>query len=596
MPYTFLPDTSVMYNKKIVDLIEHNVLVDYQPEAKSNVTQASALTIILSRTMLAEIENQANQTKSSQNVELEVLNELNALKTQGKILIEIVGDRPNLDQIKLNPGGELDAIIRRDAYDAKAVLVTADEVQASVARVEGIGVLFTVNLPETEVQKDDGGPEFANASIQDFFDDQTMSVHLRGHCTPLAKRGSPGNWRLDPISEEIMAPHTVADISNRIIRQAKNDEMSFIERNERGVTVIQLQNYRIVICRPPFSNTYEITAVKPLVSLTLEDYHLPKKVFDRLDVAEGILVAGAPGAGKSTFISALALFYLEKNKLVKTIESVRDLNVPPEVSQYAPLDGSMEKTADILLLIRPDFTVFDEVRTESDFKIFGDLRLAGVGLVGVVHAAKAVDAVQRFIRRVELGVIPNIIDTIIFIQAGQVAEILSLEMTVKKPTGFADRDLSRPVIEVRDFLYHDLLYEIYAFGSDVIVAPVGKPRRSYGGYGKKKGRSSHKKRNYGGNYDNYEPDDGQSDYEPGSQTYGGEGQFDARVHRKKNGFVISVDPSLRNTYMNFSHNGNLLFSATLNKNGDVNIKQTSPVYSRLSKIVKKGLRIKASYQ
>ncbi len=47
-------------------------------------------------------------------------------------------------------------------------------------------------------------------------------------------------------------------------------------------------------------------------------------------------------------------------------------------------------------------------------------------------------------------------------------------MTVKKPTGFKDEDLSRPVIEIRDFMNDDLLYEIYNFGSDTIVNPVGK--------------------------------------------------------------------------------------------------------------------------
>ena len=42
------------------------------------------------------------------------------------------------------------------------------------------------------------------------------------------------------------------------------------------------------------------------------------------------------------------------------------------------------------------------------------MRLAGVGMVGVVHASRAVDAIQRFIRRIELGLIPNIINTVIF--------------------------------------------------------------------------------------------------------------------------------------------------------------------------------------
>jgi len=313
---------------------------------------------------------------------------------------------------------------------------------------------------------------------------------------------------------------------------------------------------------------------KHTVSLTLKDYNLSQKIFERLDVAEGILVAGKPGAGKSTFIGALALFYLEKKKLVKTLESVRDLNVPKEVSQYAPLDGSLEKTSDILLLVRPDFTIFDEVRTSSDFKIFGDMRLAGVGLVGVVHASKAVDAVQRFIRRVELGVIPNVIDTIIFIDQGQVAEVLSLEMTVKKPTGFADRDLSRPVIEIRDFQYNDLLYEIYAFGSDVIVAPVGK--RKYRNKSPKKGNRHSFSSNY--NKLNIESED----------------FIETTVLRKNKGYMIVTDNSCKNKYLNFYVKNNHLFSATMNKHGEIFIKNNNPIYSRIKHALQKGNQIKAS--
>ncbi|QEE17127.1 ATPase [Promethearchaeum syntrophicum] len=570
MPYTFLPDTSVVFNRKIIDFIVNGNLDEYKPVQKNRITKTDTLTIILSRVMLSEIENQANQMKSQDNVGLDVIHELHKLEMENRIDIKIVGERPKLDEIRLNPGGELDALIRKDAYDSKSILITADEVQSSIALVEGIDVLFTVNIPERK----DESHELALLDIRDYFDDTTMSVHLRGHCLPLAKKGTPGNWSLEKINDIEMAPSQINEIANKIIRQAKNDEKSFIERNESGVTVIQLQKFRIVICRPPFSNTHEITAVKPLVSLTLEDYKLSQKVYERLDIAEGILVAGKPGAGKSTFIGALALFYLEKKKLVKTLESVRDLNVPKEVSQYAPLAGSLEGTADILLLVRPDYTIFDEVRTASDFKIFGDMRLAGVGLVGVVHASKAVDAVQRFIRRVELGVIPNVIDTIIFIDQGQVAEVLSLEMTVKKPTGFADRDLSRPVIEIRDFQYNDLLYEIYAFGSDVIVAPVGK-RKYRNKTPKKKKRS-----NFSSNFNalDLESDD----------------LIQTSVFRKNKGYTIVTDISYKNQYLNFYVKNTHLFSATMNNHGEIYIKNNSPIYSRIKNALQKGKKIQAS--
>ena len=108
--------------------------------------------------------------------------------------------------------------------------------------------------------------------------------------------------------------------------------------------------------------------------------------------AEGIIISGPPGSGKSTLASSLAEFYVTKRKIVKTFESPRDLQVPEEVTQYAPLEGSFEKAVDILLLVRPDYTIFDEIRRNRDFQVFADMKLAGVGMIGVVHASSPLDA------------------------------------------------------------------------------------------------------------------------------------------------------------------------------------------------------------
>ena len=186
--------------------------------------------------------------------------------------------------------------------------------------------------------------------------------------------------------------------------------------------------------------------------------------------AEGILISGSPGAGKSTFVQAIAKYYSGKlNKIVKTMESPRDLQLPDEITQYAPLEGSMENTADVLLLVRPDYTIYDELRKNHDFNIFADMRLAGVGMIGVVHATRPIDAIQRISSRVELGVIPSIVDTSIYIEDGEVKSVYETKMTVKVPSGMKEADLARPVIEVRDFETGELKNEIYTYGEQTIV-------------------------------------------------------------------------------------------------------------------------------
>jgi ATPase len=215
--------------------------------------------------------------------------------------------------------------------------------------------------------------------------------------------------------------------------------------------------------------------------MTLEDYNISDKLMSRLTKqAEGILISGAPGSGKSTLASGIANFYNRNGKIVKTFESPRDLQVDPGVTQYTRLDGSFENSADILLLVRPDYTIFDEVRRREDFRIFSDLRLTGVGMVGVVHANTPLDAVQRFIGKIELGIIPSILDTVVFVKDGEITKVYELKFQVKVPSGMVEQDLARPVIDICDFETGELEFEIYTFGEENVIMPVSKKNQKNG--------------------------------------------------------------------------------------------------------------------
>jgi len=451
-----VPDTSAIIEGNVIKIIKEKGL-DY-PQ------------IIIPEAVVAELEHQANNHRPTGVKGLEEIKKLQELAELGEVAIKLTGRRPTKfekDNAKL---GEIDGLIRDVARDELATLITSDKIQAKTAEAQGIPVIYYAQEYKGDI----------DLKISKFFDDETMSVHLKENVVPMAKKGKPGNVRLVKLADEVFTFRQLENIAEEILEKERYDPKSYLEADMDGAIVVQSRNLRISINRPPFAESLEITAVRPVADVKLEEYELSEELMDRLkNSARGILISGSPGAGKSTFAQAIAKYYDEDlHKVVKTMETPRDLQVADTITQYAPLEGDIENTADILLLVRPDFTIYDEVRKSKDFSIFADMRLAGVGMIGVVHATRAIDALQRIASRVDLGTIPSIVDTTIYIEDGKIAAIYETKLTVKVPTGMEERDLSRPVIEVIDFETGELVNEIYTYGDQTIVMDVGMVRKS----------------------------------------------------------------------------------------------------------------------
>ena len=449
-------DTSVIINGNITRKIESGLLKDTE--------------IIIPAAVIDELQSQASQKRDEGFVGLEEVKKLQKLSKNFGLTIKFDGKRPTADDVRLSSRGRIDALIKDIAKENHAVLYTSDKVQALVSEAEGIEISFQ----ESDFKQQD--LEFLR-----FFDSETMSIHLKEGLKPKGKKGRPGSFNLVELEDKVLTREYLHGITAQILDVAKMNNVSNIEISKPGALVVQHKDYRIAITQQPFSEGYEITVVHPIVRLELEQYELSEKLRTRFsERAEGILISGPPGSGKSTLASSLGDFYNKQGKIVKTFESPRDLQVDPAVTQYTRLDGSFENSADILLLVRPDYTIFDEVRRREDFGIFSDLRLSGVGMVGVIHANSPIDAIQRFIGKIELGIIPSVIDTVIFVKDGNIAKVYELELKVKVPSGMFEQDLARPVIEIRDFEDNTLEYEIYTFGEENVIVPVSKKVKKFG--------------------------------------------------------------------------------------------------------------------
>ncbi|MEA3342770.1 MAG: PINc/VapC family ATPase [archaeon] len=448
----FVPDTSAIINGVVSKLI-------LEKKIRGE--------LIIPEFVIAELENQANRGREIGFDGLDELKNIRGLCEKNRIKVSEMGRKPTIEEIQLAKSGRIDALIKDIARDNKATLITADIVQAKSADAVDVRVLYFKRK------------DIKTLKIEKMFTSLTSSIHLKEGAVPKAKIGKPGKVKLVEIDKKITTKEELEDISKEIMDIVRVSDDAMVEIGARGATIVQYGQYRIAITRQPFSEKMEVTVVRPIAKVDIDSYRMSAKLKERLDTrAEGIVIAGLPGGGKSTLAQAFAEYYQKKGKIVKTMEQPRDLQVGADITQYGALGGDMAKTADIMLLVRPDFTVYDELRRTNDFRIFADMRLAGVGMLGVVHATEAIDAVHRFIGRIELGLIPQVIDTIIFVKDGEIRKVYTLSLGVRVPTGMSEADLARPVIDVSDFETEKLVYEIYTYGEQTVVIPVKDEEQS----------------------------------------------------------------------------------------------------------------------
>jgi pilus assembly protein CpaF len=117
-----------------------------------------------------------------------------------------------------------------------------------------------------------------------------------------------------------------------------------------------------------------------------------------------VLVSGPPGAGKTSFLSAL-MAAVPADHCIRACEEVRELHVPLVHGSYyearpPSLDGTGEinlrDLVKVILAMRPDMIVVGEVRGAEAFELTRAAN-AGCGLACTIHANSASDALNALV-------------------------------------------------------------------------------------------------------------------------------------------------------------------------------------------------------
>lgn len=172
--------------------------------------------------------------------------------------------------------------------------------------------------------------------------------------------------------------------------------------------------------------TARLTAVIPPVSdrlsATIRRYALRRQTLDSLvalgslseaaaaflnaamRASSSVLISGPPGAGKTSFLSAL-ISAVPLDHCIRACEEVRELHVPLiHGSYYEARPPSLEGTGEVTLrdlvkvtlAMRPDLIVVGEVRGAEAFELTRAVN-AGCGLACTIHANSAPDALEALV-------------------------------------------------------------------------------------------------------------------------------------------------------------------------------------------------------
>jgi len=188
-----------------------------------------------------------------------------------------------------------------------------------------------------------------------------MSVHLKTDAVPKAKRGELGAMAYEEIADEPLDEATMDGRRPRGRRRCEGVLRRLPSSSEPGMNIVQFRRLPDRDRRPLRMASRSPPSVRsPRPTSTTTSTPTNRKTGCRAPARRSHFRCAR--CGKSTFAQAVARYISDHDYSVKTMEKPRDLQVGPDITQYTELGGEMAKTADALLMVRPDYTIYDEVR------------------------------------------------------------------------------------------------------------------------------------------------------------------------------------------------------------------------------------------
>ncbi|MEM0100240.1 MAG: ATPase, partial [Desulfurococcaceae archaeon] len=166
----YIPDLASLIEGAVSKLIEEGVISGR---------------IIIHKAIIQLLEFLASKGRGIAHAGLEELGRLRKLHEDARITLEYMGEKIRLhgDEVDEVIISEVNSAVRDLAMSIGGVIITGDVVEYNISKALGLQV-YLVEKREKNM-----------LLFETFFDENTMSVHLKEGTRPIAKKGKPGNWR-----------------------------------------------------------------------------------------------------------------------------------------------------------------------------------------------------------------------------------------------------------------------------------------------------------------------------------------------------------------------------------------------------------------